>query len=201
MRNTVIYKGREMDVKEALALIEREPSIILDSTHITTLSGLYEVEDKALRAVIDVESAGRGFDRDTGLIMIQFEPYHFRKYTGLRVPNGVEHQSAEWKAYRYAVSLGHEDEAMLSTSWGMMQVMGFNHEASGYDSVRLMVDDFKASEVNQLLGALNFIQSNKKMYRALQEKDWPTFAYYYNGAGYKKFNYDIRLENSYNKYV
>lgn len=164
---------------------------------IDQLSAEFELEPKALGAVFKVESSGAGFDPKTGAIKIQFEPYWFQKYTGKRIANGVENQDAEWKAYNEAVKID-ANAAMKSTSWGLGQVMGFNHVAAGFDTVQEMVTAFKTSELEQFKGMLTFIKANPKMYNALQKKDWPTFARYYNGPKYKEFNYDIRLEKAYN---
>ena len=159
------------------------------------LSDTFGIELRALKAVLKVESAGSGFSKD-GRIKIQFEPYHFRKYTGIRITNGVEHQRAEYDAY-FQAQYKDQKAAMLSTSWGLGQVMGFNHKAAGYPTVQEMVSTFNSSEYYQLEGMLNFIKSNKKLYKALKEKDWPTFAYYYNGKYYKKWNYDEKLIKAY----
>ena len=49
------------------------------------------------------------------------------------------------------------------------------------------------SEAHQVDLAIRFIKANPKLDKALKNKDWVTVAYCYNGAGYKKFNYDARL--------
>lgn len=159
------------------------------------LADEFGIELRALNAVLKVESSGSGFG-SSGKVKIQFEPYHFNKYTGVRVANGVERQAAEYKAYFKAVEIDLE-AAMLSTSWGLGQIMGFNYKAAGYKLVDNMVLSFNASEYYQLKGMLNFIKSNKKLYRALKDKDWATFARYYNGKYYAKFNYDTRLAEAY----
>src|SRR5690606_14514122 len=109
-----------------------------------------------IKTVVAIESSGKGFDTKTGLIKIQFEPYWFQIYTGIRIANGVDNQKQEWKAYEAAKSIS-EKSAMLSTSWGSMQVMGFNYINAGYSSVEKMVEAFKESEVNQIKGGLSFI--------------------------------------------
>ncbi len=86
---------------------------------------------------------------------------------------------------------------MLSTSWGIFQCMGFNHEAAGYKNVRDMIENFKISEYYQAAGGLSFIKSNHSMYQALKTMDWPTFAMYYNGKNYHQFSYDIKLSAAY----
>lgn len=168
------------------------------------LAEKFGIEYKALCAVLKVESAGSGFSKD-GRIKIQFEPYHFRKYTNVRIKNGVENQKAEYRAYFQAIEerkhFTHayiQEQAMLSTSWGLGQVMGFNHKAAGYDTVQEMVSTFNTSEYYQLEGMLNFIKSNKKMYLALINRDWKTFAYFYNGKYHERFNYAPRLKEAYN---
>jgi hypothetical protein len=162
------------------------------------LAKKFGIEYRALNSVFIVESSGSGFDRKTGKIKIQFEPYWFQKYTGIRVSNGVENQAAEWLAYDAAFQKNPE-AAMKSTSWGLGQVMGFNHKAAGFKDVQSMVDHFLVSELNQLEGMLNFIKATPKMMIALQTKDWATFARYYNGPKYKDFKYDTRLEEAYQK--
>lgn len=158
----------------------------------------FGIEYKALNAVFLVESSGSGFDRKTGKIKIQFEPYWFQKYTGKRIANGVENQPAEWLAYEAAFKI-NSNAALLSTSWGLGQVMGFNHKAAGFKDPASMVASFEESEYNQLRGMLNFIKANPKMLLGLQNKDWATFARYYNGPKYKDFKYDTRMAEAYAK--
>lgn len=158
-------------------------------------------EPKALNAVIKIESGGIGFASDTGKIIIQFEPKWFKRkspYTpsGLWSVNGVERQSKEWIAFNDAFKKS-ANAAMESTSIGLMQVMGFHYKLLGFKTVGEMWDYAKISEANQLDIAVRFIKSNPKMDKALKNKDWATFAYYYNGSQYKKFNYDSRLLTAY----
>lgn len=168
----------------------------IELNQIKELAEVNHLEPSALMSVIRVEGSGKGFDYSTGKILIQFEPYHFNRYTGKRIANGVENQSHEWTAFNEAWKINKE-AAMLSTSWGMMQVMGFNHLSAGFQIVDNMVDAFKVSELNQVIGAVRFIKSSSVMFKALQTKDWATFARGYNGPMFKKFNYDNRLKEAY----
>jgi hypothetical protein len=158
----------------------------------------FGIDYKALNAVFLVESSGSGFDKKTGKIKIQFESYWFQKYTGRRIPNGVENQTAEWIAFDIASKID-KAAALKSTSWGLGQIMGFNHKAAGYKDPESMVASFEESEYNQLRGMLNFIKANPKMLLGLQTKDWATFAKYYNGPKYKDFKYDTRMAEAYAK--
>lgn len=155
-----------------------------------------------LRKVIAVESGGFGFDKSTGKILIQFEPHWFKRLflkwtSNLNVwqNNKVEVQSQEWKAFNDAFSKNPK-AAMEATSIGLPQIMGFHWKALGFASVDAFWDYMKESEDNQIKTMVNFIKLNKKMYNALILGNWDVFAYFYNGAQYKKFNYAERLRKA-----
>lgn len=170
------------------------------------------LEYAALRAFIDVESGGKGFNEATGKILIQFEPHYFRK----RVPyapsgawsvNKVEVQSKEWPAFNNAFKI-NPDAAMESTSIGLPQIMGAHWKRIGYKSVGEMWDDFKKSEYNQIVALVKFIKTDAKLYKALQSKDWHTVAVRYNGAGYmdiaKRYGrepYNLSMAKAYAKHA
>jgi len=165
----------------------------------------FDLSYAQLKAVDSVESGGQGFDKITGKIIIQFEPVWFKRkspYTpsGKWSLNGVERQKEEWIAFNDAFAKD-ANAAMESTSIGRMQVMGFHWKTLGFSSVGEMWDYAKVNEANQIRLGLRFIKSNTKMYKALQKNDWNTFAYYYNGSGYKKYNYQIRLAREYSKFI
>lgn len=157
-----------------------------------------------LRAIIEVESGGTGFDPRTGKIIIQFEPSWFKRKAP-KAPltawsrNRVEAQAQEWKAFNDAFAID-ANAAMESTSIGLMQVMGFHYKLLGFKTVGAMWDFAKESEANQVELAIRFIKSNAKLERAVILKDFPTVAFYYNGSGYKKYNYDTRLLRAWMKY-
>lgn len=157
-----------------------------------------------VKAVVVVESGSQAFDPVTGKIMIQFEPHWFRRkspYTpsGKWSLNGVEKQAGEWTAFNDAFKRDPK-AAMESTSIGLMQVMGFHWKLLGFASVGAMWDYAKESAENQLRLGLMFIRSNRFMFTALKNGDWDKFAYYYNGAQYKKFNYAERLRIAFERF-
>ena len=159
----------------------------------------------AIKAVVTVESGGKGFDELTEKIIIQFEPAWFKRKapftpSGKWSLNKVERQAQEWAAFNDAFSK-NPNAAMESTSVGMMQVMGFHWKLLGFKSVGELWDYAKESEANQVRLGLRFIKSNAKMFGALVNRDWKVFAYYYNGEQYRKFNYDIRLKEAYLKFA
>jgi hypothetical protein len=169
---------------------------LLTLEEILQVSTEFKLNVELVRTVIRVESSGSGFDSVTGKIKIQFEPHWYKHYTGTWINNGVRPQKEEWEAFTKAYE-ANAKMAMMSTSWGLGQVMGFNHTRAGYKSVKAMVDHFVLSEYYQLRGMVSFIATHKKMYTALKNRDWGTFAYYYNGKEFKKYKYDSKLEKTY----
>lgn len=171
---------------------------------IRTLSEAFNVEYSKVKAFIEVESGGKGFDEATGKIIIQFEPAWFKKkapYTpsGLWSLNGVERQAGEWKAFNDAFSK-NQDAAMESTSIGLMQVMGFHFKRLGFSSVGAMWDFAKKSEYNQIWLGLEFLRTDKVLFKALQDGNWKEVARRYNGENYAVLGYDKKLINAEKKY-
>lgn len=92
-------------------------------------------------------------------------------------------QTREWQVLEFARSL--DDTATLySISMGAPQILGSNHERIGYDSVQEMFTEFNQDIRHHIMGLFNFC--NDRMIRALQYKDFVTFAQYYNGSGQKQ---------------
>lgn len=171
----------------------------------TKLASEFNISLASLEMVVEVESGGKGFDEKTGKIIIQFEPHWFKRKapctpSGAWSLNSVDRQANEWLAFNDAFS-SNANAAMESTSVGLMQVMGFHFKLLGFKSVGEMWDYAKESEYNQLRLGLLFIKSNSKMYNALKNNDFGTFAYYYNGSNYKKFKYDERLASAFRKHA
>ncbi len=146
------------------------------------------IEPAMLRAFIATESGGKGFDAKTGKILIQFEPVWFKRKepyapSGAWSINKVEVQSKEWKAFNDAFKIDKES-AMESTSIGLPQIMSFHWKRLGFDSVGAMWDYFKQGELAQIKALIKFIETDKRLLKAMIEKDWHMIAYIYNGAGY-----------------
>ena len=166
------------------------------------------IEPKLLQAFIKVESGGKGFDSKTGKILIQFEPAWFKKManfapSGAWSVNGVERQAKEWEAFNNAFAIDRE-AAMKSTSIGLPQIMGFHWKRLGYKNVGAMWDDFKVSEANQIKALEKFIQTDPRLLKAFEQKDWHMMAMIYNGSGYAAqahrlgiVPYNIQLQKAY----
>lgn len=168
------------------------------------------IDKNVLKAFIEVESGGKGFT-DSGKLIIQFEPAWFRKKapfapTGLWSVNKVDIQSKEWEAFNNAFAID-SNAAMLSTSIGLPQIMGFHWARLGYSSVGAMWDDFKSGIKSQIEALIKFIETDGRLQAAINNKDWHMIAYIYNGSGYAELAhrigrepYNISLKNAYEKY-
>jgi hypothetical protein len=174
------------------------------------------VEVAALKAVLAVESAGAGFDK-SGRPKALFERHHFFKHlkakpveldqavsAGLAYPKWGEKPYPKGSDAVYAeIAAAYDidaDAALLSTSWGLGQVMGSNFKMIGCESVAEMLAQAMHSEGQQLRHMANFCKS-AGLINAMKNKDWAAFAKGYNGPQYAKNQYDIKLANAYQKAI
>jgi len=161
------------------------------------LSSVFGIQKSSIKAIVEVESSGSGFDQATGKIKIQFEPAWFKRLSkltsGLWSTNKVDVQSKEWLAFNDAFAK-NANKAMESTSIGNMQVMGFHYARLGFKSVGAMWDFAKISEYNQLWLGLKFLSTDRALYQAILQKNWKEVARRYNGANYWILKYDKKLE-------
>lgn len=165
----------------------------------------------AIIAVAKVESGGSGF-LPNGEPKILFEAHHFSRLTNNRFD--VSHpaiSSVKWNRKLYSGSgIGEhlrlqdavkldKTAALKSASWGKFQIMGFNWEACGCESLRDFITAMYASESRQLKAFVGYIKHNPKLLRAIQTCSWRAFASIYNGPAYETNRYHLRLAEEYRK--
>lgn len=105
----------------------------------------------------------------------------------------VSYGNYEKQYSRFDAAMKIDSSAMMAASYGSFQPMGFNHKACGFTSAGQMIEAFKTGEVEHVKAALAFIRSIPKMWDALVRGLWKVFARFYNGAGYAKNRYDVKL--------
>ena len=171
-----------------------------------------DVEIAAIKAVAEVESTGEGFTV-TGLPKILFEPHVFwdeLEKRGINPRDITGHGDIlyeKWgsKPYgKYSEQHGrlkrameiNEPAALSSASWGKFQIMGYNFTLAGFATLEAFIAAMHIDEDQHLRAFINFVK-NKKLDRYLREKNWEKFAEGYNGKGYKKNNYHIKLPAAY----
>ncbi len=168
-----------------------------------------------IRAVDEVESNGSGFLPD-GRPRILFEAHKFDEFTegGFRAsyPNLSSRVwdkklyvggAGEWGRLSEAIALDAV-AALKSASAGRYQIMGFNHKLAGFDTVEAFWDAMKRSERDHLDAFVAFIESRKlqSAVRAISNvhADNIAFSKGYNGLGYAKNGYHIKIAKSHAKW-
>ena len=189
----------------------------LTNEQIKDLANKHGIEYAGLKAVVEVEASGKGFIGDVPKIL--YEPHIMyrlltkKNYITIRNNLMKAHPNLcypRWGTYKYgAESIQHRrleiasqfnrDTALESCSWGLGQVMGFHWQSLGYESLQAFINDMYESEAKQLEAMIRFIKVNGLLL-ALKNKDWVKFARGYNGSGYAKNKYHIKLANAYAKY-
>lgn len=189
----------------------------LTNEQIKDLANKHGIEYACLKAVVEVEASGKGFIGDVPKIL--YEPHIMHRlltkknYITIRNNLMKAHPNLcypRWGTYKYgAESIQHKrleiasqfnrDTALESCSWGLGQVMGFHWKSLGYESLQAFINDMYESEAKQLEAMIRFIKVNGLLL-ALKNKDWVKFARGYNGSGYAKNKYHIKLANAYDKH-
>jgi len=164
------------------------------------------VDVATVRAVTEVEARGRGF-LDSGEPVILFERHVFHRLTsGLysarhpdisnATPGGYGPESQQHARLQKAAALDRE-MALQSASWGLFQIMGFNHAAAGHPTLQGFINAMYRSEGAHLDAFVGFVRSEPAMHRALKARNWAEFARRYNGPAYAANHYDTRLAAAY----
>lgn len=188
-----------------------EPIIGLNEHDYRLAAKALDCDIAAIKAVSEVESNGNGF-LVSHKPKILFEAHQFSKYTQRVFDHS--HPSLSCKAWNPSLYSGGESEylrlqqamtldryaALMSTSFGRYQIMGFNHRAAGYDDIETFVRDTFFSESNHLKAFTSFIKSNASLLSAIQTHNWSQFALHYNGSDFARNHYDQKLAAAYKKY-
>ena len=186
----------------------------LDDIDLPKIGRLIGVGEDELHAVLDVETRGGGFFKDGRLKMLPERHVFYRE-----LGHGPERDAAvrrglaykRWGTKKYPKSSEarykllaemmsiNEDAALRSVSWGLGQIMGFNHRLAGYPSAKAMVEAFVDDEETHLRAMVKFIVS-AGLDDELRSHDWSGFARGYNGSGYAKHGYHTKLAAAFKKW-
>lgn len=191
----------------------------LTNEMIKDLANRLDIEPALLKAVQIVEAAGRdGFlsdgrpqilfeghimykefhkkfpDRDLDYLCKRFSTVFYPKWDKSKYFGGL----GEYKRLELAKEID-EECALKATSWGMFQIMGFNHNLCGCKDVFDFVHKMSESHEKQL-ELMYYFMNNSGCLKELKEKDWAGFAKKYNGPGYAQNAYDQKLRNAYENF-
>lgn len=171
-----------------------------------------------LKAVIEVEAAGSGFDA-SGRPKILFEPHIFERELKKRGfgesiierARAARIASPKWDKSLYGRTPDDRwlqveaacqidlEAGLASASYGMGQVLGQNYAACGFNSPSEMVQAMAQDEGQQVLAMARFILTNK-LDGELRSHDWMGFARGYNGPQYHLNEYDVKLARAFKKH-
>ncbi|RZG64394.1 N-acetylmuramidase family protein [Acinetobacter bouvetii] len=175
------------------------------------------IEAAALKAVIEVECKGSGFNADSTPVIL-FERHVMRQrliangqskvvdQMMIKRPDLCSKTAGGYGLYSAqhgrlnAAAQYHRSSALESASWGLGQVMGYHWQSLGYKTLQVFVNAMYKDEASQLDAMCRYIKVNG-LINALKNKDWKAFAHGYNGSGYTKNNYDVKLANAYKKWL
>lgn len=188
----------------------------IQDDHIQAAALRLRVTPAHVRAALTVEAAGDGFLPD-GRVLILFERHKFYKALcdspkygpskAKEIQNvhpticnpeagGYAGKAGEYPRLNVAQSIDYE-LANASASWGLFQIMGFNHQACGFASALEFSQAMQVSEQAQLDAFVAFVEADVNLARALRANDWATYARLYNGPSYAKNNYDGKLAKAF----
>ena len=162
------------------------------------------VDTAAVKAVAKIEGGSKAFYPETNFPIVRMENHILRRYcskNGLSCPDfgANSYGIGEWNRFKKAYDW-NKDAAIYSTSFGLFQIMGFNHKSCGYNSLQSFYNAMSESADKQFDAFVSFIQKNN-LAQYIQSKNWAGFAYRYNGAGYAQNAYDVKLANAYAQFL
>ena len=177
------------------------------------------VEVAALRAILEKESKGSGFNAD-GTPKILYERHimyqRLTEHFGLATAKywatgrsdlvyskgygagGYGKYSEQPKKLEAAAKIDRTS-ALESCSWGIAQIMGYHWKLCGFSSIQQFVNAMYKSEDSQFEVFVKFLEGSG-IVPYLKKLDWANVALRYNGKNYKQNNYDVDLKRYYLKF-
>ena len=174
------------------------------------------IETAVLLAFLEVEAAGRGFDRQNRPKML-FEPHVFWRNLAGALRDKAAALGLAYKAWKRnypadsyprlskAIGIARES-AFRSGSYGLPQILGENHKAAGFASAEQMFSTMKQGEREQLLAMVALLKS-WGLAKHLTGKDfsqpeswWPAVERY-NGKSFRANGYDAKCAAAYVKHT
>jgi hypothetical protein len=175
-----------------LSSLKAQNASPVGSAEIEAAAARLGVESRAIKAIMQVESANQGFGAD-GRPIILFEPTEFSELTNRRFDSGHPNvsmataksgaigatQADRWAKLTEAYGLD-QAAALKATSWGLFQISGESFAVCGYPNVFAMVQDLAKTESRQLAAFEAYVKA-KGLAASLNAQDWEGFARVYGG--------------------
>lgn len=193
----------------------------IDDIDLPMIARTIGCSEDEVHMLIDVETSGSGFD-DAGRPKALFEPHRFweelgpgslrdrAQAAGLAYPKwGMKPYPKDSYPRIFEAMKLHTEAALKATSWGAAQIMGSNHKLAGYSSVIAFVNDMCEDEEFHIAAMIRFIVSSgldddlrrlAALTRPTTPEDCRIIARVYNGPGYEKNSYHIKMAAAHNKW-
>ena len=163
---------------------------------IVEFAGQQKIDWRILFAILNKESNAIGFHSGGAFIKKRFEPHIHKGF--LKVFKGValKHPSLPGLSPQWIRDHKEAELEMLSTSYGIAQIMGYWYPVLKYRTIYEMIEAWTASETLQVRDFCQFCvkYNDLRFLEALRKLDFVSIAKQYNGGGYKKNNYDTDLQ-------
>lgn len=187
------------------------------SDEIEKAARAFGLEPAALLAIAEIESAGQVFAKVDGRNepLIRFEGHYFdrrlsgdkqeqARAAGLAASSAgaianPRSQAARWQMIEQAAEIDHQ-AAYESTSWGLGQVMGSHWLWLGFDNVDALVNEARSGAAGQARLMARYIEK-AGLTNALNAHDWEAVGHGYNGPGFRKNAYHIKLAEAYQRHI
>lgn len=174
------------------------------------------IDVKLLKALDKIESSGTGGFLKTGELKILYERHIFNREcanAGLHklaeLVRGAHPELCNTKSGGYIGGAAenaklavaktiHPEIAARSASYGRYQLMGFRYQWCGFSSAIQMESVLNKHEDEHLHALANFIEAQPELLKAMQELDFASIAYIYNGPKHHK--YDDKLKGAYSTF-
>lgn len=183
----------------------------LDDIDLPRIGARIGVGEDEIHAFMDVEAAGSGFDSQ-GRPKMLFEPHVFWRNlsgskraaaskAGLAYPKWGEKPYPKDSYPRLIQAIGIDrTAALMASSWGLTQILGENHRAAGYAEPEAMIDAFTRDEEHHLEATILLLVS-MGIDDDLEAHRWQVVARVWNGPGYAKNQYDVKLDRAYRRWA
>jgi hypothetical protein len=197
-------------VAEIIASLANRSAPAVDAADIAQCAATLGVSEKHIVMLRKVESGGKSFD-DKGRPLLLPEPHVFSRLTNrafdishpdISYPTWGKRPypssyDGRWQVLERMAGLSLES-AFGATSWGLFQIMGFHAASLGYGSALAMVREMVDSEAAHYKAMVKFIIVNGladelRACVAGNPDSCRAFAAGYNGRGYEKNNYHVKM--------
>jgi len=154
-----------------------------------------DIDWRILAAILMKESNQKGFDKN-GVIKSRYEKHIHIGFKNVHNGTKKRHSSLPGLDPVWIKSHVLSELELLSTSYGIAQIMGYWYKLLGYNSVGEMIESWNDSEEIQIRDFCLFCVrfNDGRFLNALIKQNLQSIAMQYNGKGYAQNSYDKDLQ-------